>query len=101
MLLEWMEVQLGSWDKLKDNVPCDACLAGKMRKTRKAQSSAFTPVQNLALSWTPNTDSKMIIPNKNISTDWGIISKTLKAGQNTVFALYLDLNTGWVAAYPA
>ena len=95
-----MEVQLGSWDKLKDNVPCDACLAGKMRKTRKAQSSAFTPVKNLALSWTPNTNSKMIIPNKNISTDWGIISKTLKAGQNTVFALYLDLNTGWVAAYP-
>ncbi len=25
---------------------------------------------------------------------------TLKSGQNTVFALYLDLNTGWVAAYP-
>jgi hypothetical protein len=95
-----MEVQLGSWDKLKDNIPCDACLAGKMRKTRKAQSSAFTPVKNLALSWTPNTDSKIIIPNKNISTDWGIISKTLQAGQNIVFALYLDLNTGWVAAYP-
>jgi hypothetical protein len=95
-----MEVQLGSWDKLKDNLPCSACLAGKMRKTRKAQSSAFTPVQNLALSWTLNTDSKMTIPNKNISTDWGIIHKTSKAGQNTVFALYLDLNTGWVAAYP-
>jgi hypothetical protein len=59
-----MEVQLGSWDKLKDNVPCDACLAGKMRKTRKAQSSAFTPVKNLALSWTPNTNSKMIIPTQ-------------------------------------
>jgi hypothetical protein len=41
----------------------------------------------------------MIIPNKNISTDWGIISKTLKLGQNTVFALYLDLNTGWIAVY--
>jgi hypothetical protein len=85
-----MEVQLGSWDKLKDNLPCDACLAGKMRKTRKAQSSFFTPIKNLALSWTPQTENTMIIPNKNISTDWGIISKTLKPGQNTVFVLYLD-----------
>jgi hypothetical protein len=95
-----MEVQMGSWDRLKEHLPCDACLAGKMRKTRKAQSSAFTPIKNLALSWTPQTADKMIIPNKNISTDWGIISKTLKPGQNTVFALYLDLNTGWIAVYP-
>ena len=95
-----MEVQMGSWSNLKHNLPCNACLAGKMRKTRQAQSSAFTPMQNLALSWTPGTQDKVIIPNQEISTDWGIINKKLKAGQDNVFALYLDLNTGWVAAYP-
>jgi hypothetical protein len=71
-----------------------------MRKTRQAQSSAFTPMQNLALSWTPGTQDKVIIPNQEISTDWGIINKKLQAGQDNVFALYLDLNTGWVAACP-
>jgi hypothetical protein len=43
-----MEVQMNSWTKLKANLPCDSCLAGKMRKTNKAQSSAFTPAYNLA-----------------------------------------------------
>jgi hypothetical protein len=71
-----------------------------MRKTRKASSSAFTPVQNLALSWTPATKDKVSTPNVLISTDWGIINKTAQQGKNNVFALYLDLNTGWLAVYP-
>jgi hypothetical protein len=95
-----MNVQLGSWKTLQQKLPCDACLAGKMRKTRKASSSAFTPVQNLALSWTPATTDKVSTPNVLISTDWGIINKTAQQGKNNVFALYLDLNTGWLAVYP-
>ena len=95
-----MTIQMGSWEQMTKLLPCAACLAGKMRKTRKAQSSSFTPVQNLALSWTPNTANKITQPNKNISTDWGIINKTSQAGKNNVFALYLDLNTGWTAVYP-
>jgi hypothetical protein len=95
-----MEVQMNSWTKLKANLPCDGCLAGKMCKTNKAQSSAFTPAYNLALSWTPQTTEKVIIPNKDISTDWGIINKQLLPGKNNVFALFLDLNTGWIAVYP-
>jgi hypothetical protein len=95
-----MEIQMESWPHVKNNLPCNACLAEKMRKTRRAQSSAFTPMQNLALSWTPGTQDKVIIPNQEISTDWGIINKKLQTGQDNVFALHLDLNTGWVAAYP-
>ena len=66
----------------------------------KDEKNQESPVQNLALSWTPNTENKVTQPNKNISTDWGIIHKTTQAGKNNVFALYLDLNTGWIAAYP-
>ena len=64
-----MEVQMNSWLQLKNHLPCDGCLAGKMRKTNKGQSSAFTPAYNLALSWTPSTTDKVIIPNKEIATD--------------------------------
>jgi hypothetical protein len=67
---------------------------------KKGTSSTFTNVKNLALSWTPATESKEVTPNQNISTDWSIIHKTTQAGQNNVFALFLDLQTGWTAAYP-
>jgi hypothetical protein len=71
-----------------------------MRKTKKANSSSFTNVKNLTLSWTPATEDKQCIPNQNFSTDWGIINKANKIGNNNVFALYLDLQTGWTAVYP-
>jgi hypothetical protein len=86
-----MQVRKDSWKMLSTQLPCNACLAGKTRKMRKATSSTFTNVKNLALSWTPN---------QAISTDWGIINKTTQAGQNNVFALFLDLHTGWTATYP-
>jgi hypothetical protein len=40
-------------------------------------------------------------PNERVSIDWGILDKKSIAGENNVFALYLDLNTGLVFAYPA
>jgi hypothetical protein len=95
-----MQVRKDSWNDLSHLLPCNACLAGKMRKTKKAISSAFTNVKNLALSWTPATANKQIIPNQHILTDWGIINKTSQVGINNVFALYLDLQTGWTAVYP-
>jgi hypothetical protein len=95
-----MQVRKDSWQLLSTQLPCNACLAGKMRKTKKATSSAFTNVKNLALSWTPATQDKQTTPNQNVSTDWGIINKTSQVGTNTVFALYLDLQTGWTAVYP-
>jgi hypothetical protein len=67
-----MHVRKDSWKALQTLLPCNACLAGKMRKTTKANSSSFTNVKNLALSWTPATEDKQCIPNQNISTDWGI-----------------------------
>ncbi len=36
-----------------------------------------------------------------MSVDWGIINKRAISGKNNVFALYLDMNTGLVFAYPA
>ncbi len=95
-----MQVRKDSWNNLSHLLPCNACIAGKMRKTKKAISSTFTNVKNLALSWTPATANKQTIPNQHISTDWGIINRTSKVGLNNVFALYLDLQTGWTAVYP-
>jgi hypothetical protein len=40
-------------------------------------------------------------PNERVSVDWGIINKKAITGENNVFALYLDLNTGIIFAYPA
>jgi hypothetical protein len=71
-----------------------------MRKTKKATSSSFTNVKNPALPWTPATENKQCVPNQNVSTEWGVINKTNRVGTNNVFALYLDLQTGWTAVYP-
>ena len=53
------------------------------------------------MSWTTDTAYKNVRPNEKVSVDWGIINQKAIAGQNNVFALYLDLNTGVVFAYPA
>jgi hypothetical protein len=45
-----MQVQQGSWKKLKALLPCSACLAGKMRKANKTTAKDFTAIENLALS---------------------------------------------------
>jgi hypothetical protein len=95
-----MQVRKDSWKMLSTQIPCNACLAGKMRKMKNGTSSTFTNVKNLALSWTPATEHKEVTPNQTISTDWGIINKNTQAGQNNVFALFLDLQTGWTSAYP-
>jgi hypothetical protein len=97
-----MQVQKGSWKTLRSLLPCSACLAGKMRKqTHGTHARDYTDLNNLALSWTAGTDYKNVRPNEKVSVDWGIINKKAIAGQNNVFALYLDLNTGVVFAYPA
>jgi hypothetical protein len=95
-----MQARKDSWKALQIQLPCNACLAGKMRKTKKTASSSFTNVKNLALSWTPATEDKQCVPNENVSTDWSITNKTNRVGTNNVFALYLDLQTGWTAVYP-
>ncbi len=45
-----MNVQQGSWDKLRKQIPCSSCLSGKMRKTNKAGAKDYTDLDNLALS---------------------------------------------------
>ncbi len=59
-----MQVQQQSWGQLKHLLPCNACLSGKMKKAKKAQSSTFTNIKNLALSWTPGTQDKQSTPNQ-------------------------------------
>jgi hypothetical protein len=80
-----MQVQQGSWKRLKQQLPCSPCLAGKMRKTNKAG----------------NTTDKKVRPNEEVSIDWGIINKQALPNQNNVFALFLDLNTGLVFVFPS
>ncbi len=71
-----MQVRKNSWQILSTQLPCNACLAGKMRKTKRGNSPSFTNVKNLALSWTPATEDKKVTLNQTVSTDWSIINKT-------------------------
>ncbi len=96
-----MQVQQGSWKMLESQLPCSACLAGKMRKSRKQHQRNYTTVENLALSWTSNTEDKDLRSNEQVSMDWGIINKTYLKNKNNVFALYVDNHTCMVFGYPA
>ncbi len=64
-----MNVQKGSWKRLKQQLPCSSCLAGKMRKINKAGTKDYTDLDNLALSWTHNTAEKKVRPNEEVSID--------------------------------
>jgi hypothetical protein len=103
--VEGLNVQMGSWSHLKQLLPCSACLAGKMKKTKKTPKKTptigYTDIQNLVVSWLPGTDNKVSTPNEIVSIDWGIINKRNKANVNNIFALYLDNNTGFVFVYLA
>jgi hypothetical protein len=59
-----MQVQQGSWKRLRKQLPCSSCLAGKMRKTNKACAKDYTELNNLALSWMPNTTDKQAQESK-------------------------------------
>jgi hypothetical protein len=96
-----MHIQQGSWSTLESQLPCSACIAGKMRKTRKNPTKSYTDVENLALSWNSATDDKNVTPNAIVSMDWGIIHKRYLQNANNVFALFLDNHTGIVFLYAA
>jgi transposase InsO family protein len=102
-----MTIQQGSWKDIKEKLPCNACLAGKMQKTRKATSKDYVDIGNLVtlsnvpLSWTPSTVHKITQPNLKVDVDWGIINKRAVKGLYNVFALFLDINTGFTFVYPA
>jgi hypothetical protein len=99
--VDGMQIQQGSWNQLASQLPCSACIAGKMRKTRKNPTKEYTEVTNLALSWTASTSDHESRPNERVSLDWGIVNKQYLKDKNNVFALYLDNHTGIVFGYPA
>jgi hypothetical protein len=99
--IDGMHIQKGSWDTLASQLPCSACVAGKMRKSRKNPTREYTEMTNLALSWDATTKDHENRPNERVSLDWGIINKQYIKDKKNVFALYLDLNTGLVFGYPA
>jgi hypothetical protein len=94
-----MQVQQGSWATLDKQLPCVACLAGHMRKTNKTPVRNYIDAYNLALTWTPNTDKRIVNRNETVALDWATIHK--KALPNNVFAVYLDTNTGLVFTHLA
>jgi hypothetical protein len=98
--VEGMQIQQGSWKALTGQLPCSACVAGKMRKTRKNPSKKFLDIANLALSWNSATENKDVQRNVLISLDWGIINKKYIKDTKNVFAIFLDNNTGNVFTYP-
>jgi hypothetical protein len=96
-----MNVQLGSWKALETPIPCTACLAGKMRKTKKTPTKASTEINTFAVTWKAGSKHKIVNSNETVSLDWGIINKKNQPKVKTVFAIYLDTNTGFVFAYSA
>ncbi len=70
-----MSVQLGSWNTLKTQLPCTACLAGKMRKTKKTPLKGFTDINTFAVSWKPGNEKQIVNSNEQIALDWGIVNK--------------------------
>ena len=77
-----------------------ACLAGHMRKTKKTPTNNYSDIANLAITWTPNTATKIVNPNEHVAVDWAIINKRSIPNKNNVFAVYVDTNTGLVFTYP-
>jgi hypothetical protein len=105
--VQGMAIQQGSWKELTSKLPCNACLAGKMQKTRKSASRDYVDIGNLTtlvnspLSWTSSTEYKVVQPNLKVAVDWGIVNKRAIKGQYNVFVLFLDINTGFTFVYPA
>ena len=44
-------VQQGSWKALETQLPCTACIAVKMRKTKKTPTKGFTDITSFAVTW--------------------------------------------------
>ncbi len=99
--VEGLTTQMGSWKQLKQLLPCSACIAAKMRKTKITPTSNYTDVTNCAMSWTPGEDNKTSTTNEIVSLDWAIINKKNKPKVNNLFAIYLGNSTGLVFQYPA
>jgi hypothetical protein len=96
-----MNVQLGSWKALDTQLPCTACLAGKMRKTKKTPTKGFTDINAFVVTWKPGNKNHVINSNETVALDWGIINKKNNPKTNNVFAIYRDTNTGFVFFFPA
>jgi hypothetical protein len=96
-----MNVQMGSWKTLEIQLPCTACLAGKMRKTKKTPTKAFTDISTFAVTWRHGNENKIVNSNEKVGLDWGIINKKNQPKVNNVFAVYLDTYTGSVFSFPA
>jgi hypothetical protein len=105
--VDGLNIRQGTLADLPKLLPCSACLAGKLRKNRGQPDKNYTDIENLnntianlPLSSTASTAEKNVTPNRTVSIDWGIINKRNQAGNNNVFALFLDINTGITFLFP-
>ena len=86
--VDGMEVQQGTWNRLKDLLPCEACVAGKLRKFHHTRPSEFFPIESLATraQSTNSIDEVGREQNDIVSVDWGIVLSECRK-KNIVFAL--------------
>ncbi len=88
--VEGMQIQQGTWKQLETQLPCSACIAGKMRKTRKNPTKEFTEVNNLALSWTPpRVLAKRVHPCSHISNAMAYLNKLFTTMHKSFFTVNL------------
>ena len=87
-----MQVRKDTWKQLDTILPCEACVAGKLRKFHKIRPTEFFPIKNLEQSVKNNGVGEQ---NRLVAVDWGIVKSECR-NKNTVFALYVDQSIGLV-----
>jgi hypothetical protein len=107
-----MTIQQDSWKSLDNCLPCDSCIMGKMRKTKRAIPQDYMTLKELttrlitddsparyhgfAVSRTPATTKQCNQRNKLIAFDWAIVNKQYLPNKNNVFGVFYDTNIGLI-----
>ena len=99
-----MTIQQDSWKSLESCLPCDSCIMGKMRKTKRAIPQDYMTLKELttklinddnpakyhgfAVSRSPATTEQCNQRNKLVAFDWAIVNKQYLPNKNNVFGVF-------------
>jgi hypothetical protein len=105
-----MTIKQDSWKSLDNCLPCDSCIMGKMRKTKRAIPQDYMTLKELTtrlitddsparyhgfvVSRTSATTEQCNQRNKLVAFDWAIVNKQYLPNKNNVFGVFYDTNIG-------
>ena len=99
---EGMTIRKDTLPSLKHLPPCEACIAGKLRKAENPTHPNFAPLTNNVLQ-TPSTTNKFPYPspqNLHCAADFAIVVNNPHRKGNTCFMLLVDLGIDLVHVKP-